>query len=101
WLATFADFTALQRLPKVPLKVASQTARKGDEATTTVTVENPGKTLAFFVRLKVAKGPRGEEVLPVRWQDNYLSLLPGEKREIAATYRVRDLGGARPSVEVS
>jgi len=103
WTPTlsFADFTALQRLPKVHLKVASQTARKGEEATTTVTVENPSKTLAFFVRLKVNKGPRGEEILPVRWQDNYLSLLPGEKREIAATYRARDLGAARPSVEVS
>jgi exo-1,4-beta-D-glucosaminidase len=99
--ATFADFTALQRLPKVSLKVASQTARKGADVTTTVTLENPSKTLAFFVRLKVNKGPRGEEILPVRWQDNYVSLLPGEKREIAASYRARDLGGARPSVEVS
>jgi exo-1,4-beta-D-glucosaminidase len=27
----------------------------------------------------------------VIWQDNYFSLLPGESREITATYRVRDL----------
>ena len=102
WTPTlsFADFTALQRLPRVQLKVSSQTARKGEESTTTVTLENPSKTLAFFVRLKVNKGPRGEEILPVRWTDNYLSLLPGERREIAATYRARDLGGAKPTVEV-
>ena len=37
----------------------------------------------------------------MRWQDNYLSLLPGEKREITASYRARELAGARPSVEVS
>jgi len=28
----------------------------------------------------------GEEILPVLWEDNYISLLPGESREIAAHY---------------
>ena len=27
------------------------------------------------------------------WQDNYLSLLPGEKRTVTATFRAQDLGG--------
>jgi exo-1,4-beta-D-glucosaminidase len=66
-----------------------------------VVVENPSKSLAFFVRLKVNKGVGGEEVLPVLWQDNYISLLPGEKREISATYRAADLGTSKPAVEVS
>jgi exo-1,4-beta-D-glucosaminidase len=105
WFTTptvsFADFTALQRLPRTTLKVASKTTRQGDAFTTRVTLENPGKTLAFFVRLKLTRGPRGEEVLPVRWQDNYVSLLPGEKRELWATYRARDLARAKPTVEVS
>ncbi len=52
-----------------------------------------------FVRLKVNKA--GQEILPVVWQDNYISLLPGEKREISATYRASELGAARPVVEVS
>jgi exo-1,4-beta-D-glucosaminidase len=63
-------------------------------------VENPTKNLAFFVRLKVDKGKAGEEILPVLWQDNYISLLPGEKREISASYRASDSGGAAPYVEV-
>ena len=67
---------------------------------TRVTLENPSKTLAFFVRLKLDKGKGGEEILPVVWQDNYMSLVPGERREITATYRTRDLGNAKPEVEV-
>ena len=55
-------------------------------------MENPSKTLAFFVRLKLDKGKGGEEILPVVWQDNYISLLPGEKREITATYRASSMG---------
>ena len=69
-------------------------------AETRVTIENPSKSVAFFVRLKVDKGKGGEEVLPVVWQDNYVTLLPGEKREINAVYRSADLGSAKAEVEV-
>ena len=83
------------------LKVASRSERKGEESITHVTLENPSKTLAFFVRLKVNKGAKGEEILPVIWQDNYVSLLPGEKREITGSYRSGALAAAKPVVEVS
>jgi exo-1,4-beta-D-glucosaminidase len=97
----YADFTALSQLPKVKLRVTDHTERKGDDEITHVTLENPSKNLAFFVRLKVTKGKGGNEILPVLWQDNYISLLPGERRELAATYRASDLGPAKPEVEVS
>ena len=99
--ASYADYTSLSQLPKVKLRVSDRTERKGTDRLTHVTLENPSKSLAFFVRLKLNKGKQGDEVLPVLWQDNYVSLLPGEKREIAATYRVSDLGTATPVVEVT
>ena len=98
---SYADFTALSQLPKVKLKVTEHSERMGDEEVTHVTLENPSQSLAFFVRLKVTKGAKGEEVLPVIWEDNYISLLPGEKREVSATYRASELGTAKPMVEVS
>ena len=98
--SSYADYTALSQLPKVKLKVADHSEVKGDAGETHVTLENPSKSLAFFVRLKVSKGKGGEEILPVLWEDNYISLLPGEKREITASYRASELGGARPMVEV-
>src|SRR5260370_21526131 len=101
--ASYADYTSLAQLPKVKLKVSSRSERRGknEEEITRVTLENPSKSLAFFVRLKLDKGKGGEEILPVVWQDNYISLLPGEKREITATYRASALGTAKPEVEVS
>lgn len=99
--SSFADFTAISQLPKVKVKTTEHTERKGEDAVTYVTIENPSKNLAFFIHLKVDKGPKGEEILPVIWEDNYFSLLPGEKREISATYRAAELGAAKPSVEVS
>jgi len=83
------------------LKVTDRSERKGEQEITHVTLQNPSKSLAFFVRLKVDKGVKGEEILPVVWEDNYISLLPGEKREITATYRASELGTAKPTIEVS
>ncbi len=99
--SSYADYTALSQLPKVKLKVGGHTERKGEEAITHVTLENPSQSLAFFVRLKVNKGKGGDEILPVVWQDNYISLLPGEKREVTATYGAQELGASQPTVEVS
>jgi exo-1,4-beta-D-glucosaminidase len=96
---SFADFTSLARLPKVALKVSSTNDRDGDQSTTHVVVENPSKSVAFFIRLKLTKGKGGDEVLPVVWQDNYISLLPGEKRDVSASYRTVDLGGSAAQVE--
>jgi exo-1,4-beta-D-glucosaminidase len=98
---SFADFTALATLPKVKLNVTSTSARKGPDTITTVKLENPSTSLAFFVRLKLTKGAAGDEVVPVLWEDNYLSLLPGEKRTVTATVRSTDLGRARAAVVVS
>jgi exo-1,4-beta-D-glucosaminidase len=91
---TFADYTALQSLPPAPLKVQA-TSKAGS---TTVLVTNPGKTLAFAVRLKLVRDADKEEVLPVLWEDNYFALLPGESRQISATYAAKDLGNAKAVV---
>ena len=98
---SFADYTALAQLPKVKLKVTQHTELKGEDSITRVAIENPSNNLAFFVRLKLDKGVKGEEILPVVWEDNYISLLPGEKREVSATYRASELGSAKPAIEIS
>ena len=92
---TFADYTALNSLPAAQLKVTS-TSKEGS---TTVTVANPSKALAFGVRLKLMRDTDREEVLPVLWEDNYFALLPGQTRQIVAAYAAKDLGRAKPVVE--
>jgi exo-1,4-beta-D-glucosaminidase len=50
------------------------------------------------VRLKLARDTDKEEVLPVLWEDNYFALLPGQSRQITATYAAKDLGAAKAVV---
>jgi exo-1,4-beta-D-glucosaminidase len=99
--SSYADFTALQELPKVSLKLSNRSERPGSNIITQVTVENPSDSLAFFIRLKISPSADGREILPVLWQDNYLSLLPGEKREVAATYRAQDQGPGGATLDAS
>jgi exo-1,4-beta-D-glucosaminidase len=98
---TYADFTAINQLPKVHLQLSSMTESTGEESITRVTVRNPADTLAFGIRLKLDKGRGGEEVLPVMWEDNYFSLLPHETRTIAVTCRRDVLGSNNAVVEAS
>jgi exo-1,4-beta-D-glucosaminidase len=92
---TYADYTALNSLPQVDLTVSAQSEQNGEQRVTSVTVKNPAKTIAFAVQLKVKAGAQGEEFLPVLWDDNYFPLLPGESRQITATYAVRGARGGR------
>ncbi len=97
---SYADFTALAQLPKVHLNISTKSTREGEQSTTHVVVKNPSRSVAFFIRLKLTKGNGGDEILPVVWEDNYISLLPGEQRNISATYRNADLGASSALVEV-
>jgi exo-1,4-beta-D-glucosaminidase len=108
---TFADYTALQGLRKVDVNVRAESETNGEEGITRITVENPSHNLAFFVHFKVVAqgarygfeeegGQRDDEVLPILWSDNYISLLPGETRVITASYAKRRLRGAKPVVIV-
>ena len=78
----------------------SSKSSSGGTGQARVTLKNPGRSIAFFLRLQVT-GRGGEEVLPVLWQDNYVSLLPGETMELTAIYGAAELGTARPAIEAS
>jgi exo-1,4-beta-D-glucosaminidase len=97
-VSSYADMTQLEKLPPATLSVSGNAEHQGQNEIAHVTVSNPTRSLAFFIRLQIKKGNNGADVLPIVWQDNYFSLMPGERREITATYKLKDLAGARASV---
>ena len=98
--SSYADMSQLEKLPVVKLSVSGDAARKGDNEIAHITMSNPTRSLAFFIHLQIKKGSNGREVLPIVWQDNYFSLLPGEKRDISASYKTKDLAKAAPFLSV-
>jgi len=100
-VSSYADMTQLEKLPPVKLAVSGRVVRRGGEESAHVTISNPSRDLAFFVHLQIKQGRSERDVLPVVWEDNYISLLPGERREITATYKVKDLGNAAAFLKVA
>jgi predicted secreted protein len=58
-----------------------------------VSVTNPTKDIALMIRLKSVKDRSGERILPVYYEDNYFSLLPGESKNIALEFDPKHLDG--------
>jgi exo-1,4-beta-D-glucosaminidase len=112
-LSQYANMTALQQLPSEAVQVAADTVRTpgpdGDDLTTNVTITNPAanKAVAFFLRADVRRGTAAgaadagdNEVLPITWTDNDITLWPGQSETLTASYRSSDLHGASPVVSV-
>ncbi|HEY1902752.1 MAG TPA: glycosyl hydrolase family 2 [Terracidiphilus sp.] len=84
---TFADFRPLNQLKKVTVKATATTTQENGGQVTHIRLENNNSILAFFLRLNLHVCGPDKEIVPVVWSDNYLSLVPGESRELTATYR--------------
>jgi len=97
----YEDFTALNRLSPVKLEAAADLALVHNDGTVTVHVKNPSKQLAFQVCLQVLQKEGDKEILPVLWDDNYFSLLPGESRVVTATLDQSQLQHVQPEIKVS
>lgn len=81
------DLSALQQLPAAQVQARARADRgTGHRTRMTVTLHNPSKALAFMVRLAAIDARDGHELLPVLWSDNYVALLPGEKRTMSAEF---------------
>jgi exo-1,4-beta-D-glucosaminidase len=97
---TYADLTALQNLKTVGLDVKDKFSQKGARYEFTVDLENATRELALQVSIGVVGDISGREVLPIYLDDNYFTLLPGEKRRIAGLFDAEDLGGEKPVLKV-
>ncbi len=104
WLYTpskqYADLTALNHLPQVEVSSSMTAKTEKDRTLFTVTLQNRSDKIAFFVHAAVRDEKSGATILPVLWSDNYISLLPGEKRVLTATINNRSLRDKTPQVMV-
>jgi exo-1,4-beta-D-glucosaminidase len=96
-----ADFKDLNKLPLATVSVtASAIQKEGNKCKLAVTIENTGTGLAFAVNPKILKLTSKDPVLPVFWEDNYISLLPKEKRVLKVEFNINNLDGEKPLLKV-
>jgi hypothetical protein len=83
-----SDLKQLDSMPRASLKGKWHVRRSGDHSVIEGKITNPGGAPALEVRLTLRDAGTGERVLPVYYDDNYFSLLPGESREFRIETRV-------------
>ncbi|KAI1426548.1 family 2 glycoside hydrolase [Xylaria sp. FL1777] len=76
----YANYTALNTLQSAKVSVSTLVAKSKDQGSTII-LENKSSVPAFFVTLNLVD-KAGQDVLPVFWSDNYVTLWPYEKLEL-------------------
>lgn len=91
-VTNYSDFTALDKL--APAIIKAEVVQKHGE--TRVVLENKSGVPAFFIRMNLLDADR-EEITPVYWSDNYVTLFPREKLDFVVKYESK---GRKDDVEV-
>jgi len=97
---SYADLTGIESMPKTNIEVSHKFIDSGDKRQINVTLNNPSDKLAFFIELRVFGERSGSPILPIFWDDNYVSLLPGEKRVVTGYFYKRSLKNDQPAFSI-
>jgi hypothetical protein len=89
-----SSYRRLNRLPDSPLSLTATSMRAGDEVHLRVELRNTGTVVSLQNKLTLTNARDGSRILPAYYSDNYVSLLPGESREIEIEYPAKSATGA-------
>jgi hypothetical protein len=90
WLgADNASYRRLNRLPAASLLLTAKSTRAGENISVRVQMRNTGSVVSLANKLTLLNAADGSRILPVYYSDNYVSLLPGERREIEVEYPLK------------
>ena len=84
---SWADMTALNTMPAVSLEVRTVERKTAKGSEISVRLHNPSQHIAFFERAAISATSDGGEILPIEYDDNYITIFPGETAEIHATHQ--------------
>jgi hypothetical protein len=87
------DLTDLNKLPNVTLEPQITRTVVGAKTNITVTLRNDSKSVALMAHVQLRRETSNTRVLPVYYDGNYISLIPGESRVIHIEADTKDLHG--------
>ncbi|MFZ4547817.1 MAG: glycosyl hydrolase 2 galactose-binding domain-containing protein [Bacteroidales bacterium] len=96
----FADFSGLNSLPQTEISASVKTTGTPGGMELSAMLENGGDKIAFFINLSLLD-ESGKQIFPIFWNDNYISLLPGEKRELICSIPKTSIKSAKPYLQIS
>ena len=95
------NLQALRQMPAAKVGLKYGFRREGKDWIAVATLENRSKTPALMLRLNLVGARSGEQILLVFYEDNWISLLPGERKELTIRCAAADTRGERPTLQLS
>jgi exo-1,4-beta-D-glucosaminidase len=95
-VTNWEDMKELNQLKTAAVRASAVLRQTPQGDSIQVRIHNPSRNLAFQVHLNLVDAESGEEILPILWDDNYISLLPGESRSVGSSFA----SGLRPRLEI-
>ncbi len=94
------DYRALRTLAQADVGAATRAELHDGRWRLTTELRNVSGTPALMVRVKAVREKTGDRILPALYSDNYIALMPGERRTIVTDLADADTRGEKPSVVV-
>ena len=96
-----SDYRPLRSLPKVTLETTTQVRRKDSRWILTTELHNTSSQPALMVRIAAVRQKSADSILPAFHSDNYLILMPGERRTVRTELEDADTRGEQPRIVVT
>ena len=94
------DYHAIRELPKAKVEASTRVTREGGRWLLATELHNASAAPALMVRVKAVRDKSGDRILPALYDDNYVPLMPGERRTIHTELKHADTRGEAPRMVV-
>jgi Exo-beta-D-glucosaminidase Ig-fold domain/Glycosyl hydrolases family 2/F5/8 type C domain len=94
------NYRAIRELPKTEVRATTSAQQEGGRWTLTTHLQNASSYPALMVRLKAVRETSGDRILPAIYDDNYITLMPGEQRTITTELNHADTRGENPRIVI-
>jgi hypothetical protein len=94
------DYSALRTLAQAKIEASTGVLQRRDRWYLTTELHNVSTAPALMVRVKAIREKTGDRILPALYSDNYVALMPGERRTILTNLEDADTRGEPPTVVV-
>ncbi len=99
-LIKWAGMSALNAMPAAQLKASSSFRVTNGDVAAKITLTNESSHIAFFLRAEFTEGIDGEEILPITYDDNYITVFPHETRTIDGHFHVPTQANWSPALRL-
>jgi beta-galactosidase/beta-glucuronidase len=96
--ATEEDYTGIRSLAGARVKMKTHSKRVGAQWEMEAELHNESKIPALMLRVKAVRAKTGDLIVPALYDDNYIELMPGERRTIQIQLQDADTRGEVPRI---